>query len=91
LNGVTEQTVATPLLAQTAARDRDHVFTLHSELEGQKLLPSFEVLLRGWLSQGYSLGSMAEQAATIDRGKLPRGRVVMGELAGRSGVLALQR
>ena len=90
LNGVTEQSVAAPLLAQTEARDRDHVFTLHSELEGQKLLPSFEGLLRGWLAQGYRLGSMAEQAERIDRSKLPKGRVVMGELAGRSGVLALQ-
>jgi undecaprenyl phosphate-alpha-L-ara4FN deformylase len=91
LNGVTEQTVAAPILAQTSARDRDHVFTLHSELEGQKLLPSFEGLLRGWQAQGYDLGSMADQAARIDFTSLPRGRVVMGELAGRSGVLALQK
>ena len=90
LNGVTEQSVATPLLAQTAARDRDHVFTLHSELEGQKLLPSFEGLIRGWLAQGYTLGTLVEQAAKINRSKLPSGKVVMGELAGRSGLLALQ-
>jgi undecaprenyl phosphate-alpha-L-ara4FN deformylase len=91
LNGVTETTVTEPLLAQTAAGDRDHVFTLHSELEGQKLLPSFEALLKGWQTQGYRLGSLAEQAAGIDRRHLPKGRVEMGELAGRSGLLALQR
>ena len=90
LNGVTPETVSTPLLAATAAGDRDHVFTLHSELEGQKLIGSFERLLKGWQGQGYRLGSMADQARQLDHSKLTKGRVVMGEITGRSGVLALQ-
>ncbi len=90
LNGVTENDVSRPLLSQTSAGDRDHVFTLHSELEGQKLLPQFQQLLLGWQEQGYRLGAVRDQANALDRSKLPRGRVVMGELPGRSGVLALQ-
>ena len=39
---------------------RDHVFTLHAELEGQKLAPIFEELLIGWKKQGYEFSSMGE-------------------------------
>src|SRR5205085_4956105 len=53
LDGVTEATVADALLARTAADRRDHVFTLHAELEGMKLAKTFEALLAGWTAQGY--------------------------------------
>jgi hypothetical protein len=54
LEGVTEANVAERLLEKTAD-PRDHVFTLHAELEGMKLLPAFERLLEGWKAQGYNL------------------------------------
>ncbi len=91
LNGVSAQDVHRPLLAATEARDRDHVFTLHSELEGQKLLPRFDQLLQGWQAQGHVLGSMQDQASRLDIARLPRAQVVMGEVAGRSGLLAVQK
>lgn len=48
---------------------RDHVFTLHAELEGQKLAPIFEQLLTGWRAQGYDLVSMANHYDKVKDGK----------------------
>ena len=61
LDGVTEMNVTERLLEKTAPSalgedrggGRDHVFTLHAELEGMKLAPAFEKLLEGWKAQGY--------------------------------------
>lgn len=69
---------------------RDHVFTLHAELEGQKLAPIFERLLTGWQAQGYVLGSMAEHYRKVKDQPLPTYPVSWGELPGRSGELIVQ-
>jgi len=66
--------------------DRDHVFTAHAELEGAKLLPMFEALIKGWRAQGYELVATRD----IPRHPLPRHHVVYGQVSGRSGTLALQ-
>lgn len=66
------------------------VYTLHAELEGQKLLPVFERLLQGWRAQGHTFASLGQVAALTDRAALPRCRVLRGEVAGRSGALAVQ-
>ena len=66
------------------------VYTLHAELEGQKLLPVFERLLLGWRAQGHRFASLGQLAALADRAALPRCRVLRGEVAGRSGALAVQ-
>jgi peptidoglycan/xylan/chitin deacetylase (PgdA/CDA1 family) len=68
---------------------RDHVFTLHAELEGQKLAPIFERLLDGWKAQGYALSSMADYAKSIDALTLPIHALQWGELPGRSGELII--
>lgn len=67
-----------------------HVFTLHAELEGMKLLPVFERLLSGWREQGYTLTTTRDIFASLDIAELPRHEIVRGELAGRSGTLMLQ-
>ncbi|MDF0605571.1 4-deoxy-4-formamido-L-arabinose-phosphoundecaprenol deformylase [Neisseriaceae bacterium TC5R-5] len=67
-----------------------HVYTLHAELEGMRLSHTFEQLLRGWQQQGYQLCSCLELFHSLDQYSLPMGRVIMGEIAGRSGTLALQ-
>ncbi|HSY30002.1 MAG TPA: polysaccharide deacetylase family protein [Burkholderiaceae bacterium] len=64
---------------------RDHVFTLHAELEGQKLAPIFEQLLSGWKAQGYAFGSMADYYKQINVQTLPTRPLSWGELPGRSG------
>ena len=67
-----------------------HVYTLHAELEGGKLAPVFEALLSGWKALGYELVSMRDLCASLDLRRLPRHEVADGEVAGRSGSLALQ-
>jgi len=90
LDGVTEHNVAERLLEQTAGADRDHVFTLHAELEGMKLAPAFEKLLAGWKSQGYGLVAMRNIVAEHPHSSLPLHTVVDAPLPGRSGTLAAQ-
>lgn len=86
---ITLANIAATILKLTAA-PRDHVFTLHAELEGQKLAPIFEELLDGWRTQGYRLVSMAEQYAAIRDQPLPSRPLHWGSLPGRSGELIVQ-
>jgi undecaprenyl phosphate-alpha-L-ara4FN deformylase len=81
--------IAATVLSLTAM-PRDHVFTLHAELEGQKLAPILNQLLAGWKAQGYTLGSMAGHHAKIRDQALPLGEVSWGNLPGRSGDLIVQ-
>ncbi|MDB5797447.1 MAG: xylanase [Paucimonas sp.] len=76
-------------LLELSAAPRDHVYTLHAELEGQKLAPIFDKLLSGWRSQGYTLASMARYHQTLDPAQLPVRALQWGELPGRSGELVL--
>ena len=90
LDGVTEANVAERLLERTAADHRDHVFTLHAELEGMKLAATLERLLEGWKTQGYRLCALRELVDVTDLSKLPMHSVVERAVAGRSGTLAAQ-
>jgi undecaprenyl phosphate-alpha-L-ara4FN deformylase len=90
IDGVTESNVAARLLDITASDRRDHVFTLHAELEGMKLAPAFEALLEGWKTQGYRLVAMRDLVAGALPGTLPLHTVVEAPIAGRSGTLSSQ-
>jgi peptidoglycan/xylan/chitin deacetylase (PgdA/CDA1 family) len=91
LDGVEVGNVAQRLLAQTLDDPRAvQVFTLHAELEGMKLLPVFEALLTGWLSQGFELVSLGQVARDLDLARLPRHSVHPGTAPGRSGTLLVQ-
>lgn len=91
VDGVTPQTVPEALLSRTAAApEQDQVFTLHAELEGQKLAPAFARLLDGWRAQGHELVSMADYHATLDPASLPVYPFAWGEIPGRSGQLIVQ-
>lgn len=91
LDGITQDNVAEHLLKLTAQPPATgHVYTLHAELEGMKLLPVFEQLLAGWRAQGYELVSLRDYFASIERDNLPRHEMIMAEIDGRSGELALQ-
>ena len=66
------------------------VFTLHAELEGMLLLDPFESLLRKWLAVGVTLTQMAAIRDAAILGPMPEQAVILGEVPGRSGRLALQ-
>ncbi len=89
--GINADNVHQRLLALTATPPASgHVYTLHAELEGMKLAPSFERLLTGWKAQGYGLVSTATLFDSLELERLPLCEVTRGELPGRSGTLMLQ-
>ena len=94
--GVTEVTIASELFklseksSMTSAGQNLHVFTLHAELEGMLLLDSFESLLLKWKSAGATVARMATLHRLTQQRALPKQRIVRGEVAGRSGLLAVQ-
>ena len=90
LDGMTADNVHLALLERTRVARAGHVFTLHAELEGMKLLPVFRRLIHGWHGQGYQLVSMRTLFASLDVASLPAGRVQSGSVPGRSGSLAVQ-
>ncbi|MBP1203809.1 peptidoglycan/xylan/chitin deacetylase (PgdA/CDA1 family) [Duganella sp. 1411] len=87
---ITVDNVAAHLLSLTACAPRDHVYTLHAELEGQKLAPVFEQLLRGWRAQGYRFGALADYYDKVRHAPLPASPLGWGELPGRSGRVIMQ-
>ena len=92
LDGLTLDNVHDHVLkvSETAASSHGHVYTLHAELEGMKLLPTFERLLAGWRARGDELVATRDVAATLNRAALPRCTVDWREIAGRSGRMACQ-
>ncbi|MFA9273446.1 MAG: polysaccharide deacetylase family protein [Candidatus Aquirickettsiella gammari] len=83
---VTESNIASVILGLTANL-RNHVFTMHAELEGQKLAPILIELLNGWSEQGYLCISMGQYFANIREQELPVHPLTWAELPGRSGEL----
>jgi undecaprenyl phosphate-alpha-L-ara4FN deformylase len=94
LDGWDESNVDQALLQRTSESGESvQVYTLHAELEGQKLLPVFERLLAGWRAQGHhfaSLGGLRGLPVFANADLLPRCSVLSGEVVGRSGQLAVQ-
>jgi undecaprenyl phosphate-alpha-L-ara4FN deformylase len=76
-------------LSRSGAGDT-HVFTLHAELEGQKLFPQFEFLLARWHAAGMVLGSLHDYHRQLQGAAIAHHELVWGEVAGRSGTLAVQ-
>lgn len=85
---ITPSNIAAMVL-QLSEPPRDHVYTLHAELEGQKLAPIFEQLLTGWRAQGYDLVAMADYHQQIAERALPVDEIRWGCLPGRSGEVLL--
>jgi undecaprenyl phosphate-alpha-L-ara4FN deformylase len=87
---VTERNVAESILSMTQDQRRDHVYTLHAELEGLKLLDVMEQLIVGWKQQGYALTDLGSVARFTEHAALPRCAVNWEEIPGRSGTLLNQ-
>ena len=90
INGVTADNVHVHLLALTEHIEQDQVYTLHAELEGMKLGPVFERLLEGWCAQGHTLVSLSTLHAKQRSSELPKHRISVGSVPGRSGLVAVQ-
>jgi undecaprenyl phosphate-alpha-L-ara4FN deformylase len=92
VDGVDESTIADAVFRLSAADATPagalQVFTLHAELEGMLLLDAFESLLVKWRDSGASITRMAKIHELAMQRPLPARAVVMGEVAGRSGLLA---
>jgi undecaprenyl phosphate-alpha-L-ara4FN deformylase len=94
VDGASELDAVKQILAITQSNPNDQVFTLHAELEGQKLLPAFESLIRGWLEQGHDLVTMGELhqswEATKQLDKIAVLPLTWAEIPNRSGELIVQ-
>ncbi len=88
VNGVVldETNIAGHILSLTA-EPRNHVFTMHAELEGQKLAPILIELLNGWSEQNYQCISMGQYFHQLADQELPTHPLAWAELPGRSGEL----
>jgi peptidoglycan/xylan/chitin deacetylase (PgdA/CDA1 family) len=88
-----EDRLVNKYLSLVAGEPRDHVMTIHAELEGLHYLPFLTSLLKRSRHVGlefYSLGEKAEQLRHRSSAFLPVCNVHMSEIAGRSGTLAMQ-
>jgi hypothetical protein len=87
------QDVVHYLLKLTAQNPNDQVFTLHAELEGQKLLPFFIQLVKGWIAQGHQCVDMqslhASWTATGQTKHLITLPLYFDQIANRSGELMM--
>jgi len=91
LDGWNTQNVHEHLLSLTKNQNQfGHVFTLHAELEGMKLIPTLDKLLAGWKTQGYELVSVLDFFNSLDKSTLPSCPFIMGEIPGRCGLLFVQ-
>jgi peptidoglycan/xylan/chitin deacetylase (PgdA/CDA1 family) len=91
LDGIDEHNVVNRILDATkTSPPNGHVYTLHAELEGMRMAPIFDALLRGWKDQGYRLASLSEYFEWLPEKNLPRHEVVASEIPGRAGSLMVQ-
>jgi len=88
--GCTEESVADVLFQRSLARTpADHVFTLHAELEGMRLLPAFDRLLQKWIDHSMTPCSLREVHQSLPQ-QLPPHVLTFDSVDGRSGTLACQ-
>ena len=91
VGGASASDAAAQLLRMTSeSAAAGHVFTLHAELEGMRLLEVLVRLIEGWIAQGYTLVCMRQLFESIDVASLPTHEVTAGTISGRSGTLMTQ-
>ena len=90
-NGIDSSNCWKTILAKSAEPlPCGHVYTLHAELEGLKLMPVMEKLLEQWAEAGFELVTLQQLHALLDRSKLPSREIIWAEVDGRSGLLAVE-
>ncbi len=89
--GITETNVHEYVFAESQRiLPQGHVYTLHAELEGMKLLPVMEKLLVMWKGSHGRIQTLGDVCQSLDQATVPACRVAWGEIPGRSGRLAVQ-
>lgn len=90
VDGCTEENVADVMFRSSLApTPADHVFTLHAELEGMRLLSAFDSLLQHWLDRGMQPCALREIYRHLP--DVPSAHEIrFGPIEGRSGELACQ-
>ena len=94
-DGIDESTIADAVFrlsenSTATSGENLQVFTLHAELEGMLLLDACESLLRKWLAAGAKITRMAAIRELGLKRPLPDQTVIMGQVPGRSVLLAIQ-
>jgi peptidoglycan/xylan/chitin deacetylase (PgdA/CDA1 family) len=87
-NGITPETINghyISLLGQGL-----NVHTIHAEMEGGSMLPTFRDLLERLMAQGVSFVTLKEACRQAQAGQPPERPLAMGELPGRAGQVAIQ-
>lgn len=93
VDNITDANVHEVLLDQSDSIDNPdlgHVFTLHAELEGMAYLDVMDKLLTTWKQRGCEIGSTMQLRERLDINTLPRHKMLMAEIPGRSGTVAVQ-
>jgi len=91
MDGTTATHAHEPLL-QASQRDAPfgHVYTLHAELEGLKLLPVADKLLTLWAERDVDFVTLHDVYAAIDPDNTPAKQIAWRPTRGRSGLLATE-
>ena len=90
-DGISEENVHQYIFAESQhVLPQGQVYTLHAELEGMKLRPVMDKLLVMWRGSQADIRALEDVYRSLDLYGLPVHRIDRGEIAGRSGQLALQ-
>ncbi len=91
MDGVDESTVGDAVFERSKLVPPSglHVFTLHAELEGLRLMDAFERLLVRWRDAGAVIVRMGQVHALAQRRAWPSRAVLRSQIPGRSGLLAV--
>jgi undecaprenyl phosphate-alpha-L-ara4FN deformylase len=91
LEGCTEDNAHEYIYAESRyVVPQGHVYTLHAELEGMRLLSTMEKLLVMWGAASGGVGPLGDVYKSLDLAGLPHHQVGWGQVPGRSGYLAMQ-
>ncbi|MBU1832514.1 MAG: 4-deoxy-4-formamido-L-arabinose-phosphoundecaprenol deformylase, partial [Gammaproteobacteria bacterium] len=71
------------------ANEYGHVYTLHAEMEGMKLLPAMDQLIQNLIAGEQQFQTLADRHAYLSGRGIPRLPMKWAEIEGRSGELAM--
>lgn len=89
-NGISSANIAECLFQHSLkANEYGHVYTLHAEMEGMKLLPAMDQLIQNLIAGEQQFQTLADRHAYLSGRGIPRLPMKWAEIEGRSGELAM--